>query len=119
MGCGISTLVNATATTVEDGKGRADNRRNQAFTHDAWCWIADKNVFWKVALSKLLAEAKEGGHDESGNGEIASEAAVLTSTTTNTASIVGNICRGVTKEHGRGKIARDTVEKQVFPGAGI
>ena len=32
-----STFVNATATTVEEGRGKADNRRSQAFMHDACC----------------------------------------------------------------------------------
>ena len=33
------TLVSATATTVEEGRGSADKWRSQALMHDAWCCI--------------------------------------------------------------------------------
>ena len=36
-GCTAGTLVRATATTEEEGRGRADKWRSQALMHDAWC----------------------------------------------------------------------------------
>ncbi len=78
---------------MEDGKGRAANKRSQALMDDAWWRIAGNKLLQVAASFAPLSGSREREEVGMCNGKTVSDTAVLTSATTKTASIVGSNCK--------------------------